>query len=93
LVATCSALKRAYSRPAARARPDVRFVYIDGSRDLLAARVAARHTNICRPRCLDSQLASWSRRCADEPAVAIDAALPPERQVDAALAKLGLPAP
>ena len=44
VAATCSALKRAYRDRLRAARPDLVFVYLKGSPDLFAARVAARRT-------------------------------------------------
>jgi carbohydrate kinase (thermoresistant glucokinase family) len=56
IVVACSSLKRAY-RDAIRAEaPRAFFIYLDGSRDLLAARLAARENHFMPPSLLDSQL-------------------------------------
>lgn len=52
-VVTCSALKRSY-RDLLR-RPQVRFVYLDGDRDLIADRMARRHGHFFSARMLDGQ--------------------------------------
>src|SRR5213594_3901124 len=57
LVVSCSALKRIY-RDLLRsvAAADVRFVYLAGSRELLAARMANRRGHFMPPALLESQL-------------------------------------
>ncbi|HEX6473073.1 MAG TPA: gluconokinase [Streptosporangiaceae bacterium] len=52
-VVTCSALKRGY-RDMLR-RPDVRFVYLDGDRELIARRMAVRKGHFFPVSLLDSQ--------------------------------------
>lgn len=59
LVVACSALKRSY-RDLLRSRgaANVRFLYLSGSRPLLAERMAHRHGHFMPPSLLDSQLAT-----------------------------------
>ena len=56
-VLACSALKRAY-REVLSAGVPARFVHLSGSREVLAARLAARRGHYMPPALLDSQLAT-----------------------------------
>lgn len=77
-VVTCSALKRRY-RDVLRPDPTrVRFLYLCGSRELIASRLAAREGHFMKPRMLDSQLADLEP---PEDALTLDIALPPEKLV------------
>jgi len=78
-VVTCSALKRAY-RDVLRGE-NVVFVYLKGSPDLIARRLAARHGHFMPPALLDSQFATLEEPTADERAVTIDiSGEPPETE-------------
>src|ERR1700732_3102528 len=55
VVIACSALKRAYRSVLVHGRDDVRMVYLDGTRELIAARLAARKDHFMPPALLDSQ--------------------------------------
>lgn len=59
LVVSCSALKRKY-RDLLRSAgdPNVRFIYLAGTRELLAERLSARRGHFMPPSLLDSQLAT-----------------------------------
>jgi gluconokinase len=73
LVVSCSALKRSYRdllRSAGEA--DVRFVYLAGSRAVLAARMANRRGHFMPPSLLESQLAILEEPSADERAWVCD---------------------
>ena len=54
-VIACSALKRAYRDILVHGREDVRIVFLDGTRQLIAARLAARKGHFMPPGLLDSQ--------------------------------------
>ena len=56
-VIACSALKRRYRHLVSSHRPEIRFVYLKGDRELIADRLAARHGHFMPPSLLDSQLA------------------------------------
>jgi gluconokinase len=56
-VVACSALKRSYRDLLLAGRPAVSMVFLDVDRDLLAARLAARHGHFFRADLLASQLA------------------------------------
>jgi gluconokinase len=77
-VVACSALTRRYRDRLGLARPGLVLVHLDGSRGLLAARLAARQGHFMPPGLLDSQLATLERPLADERALTIDVAAPPE---------------
>jgi carbohydrate kinase (thermoresistant glucokinase family) len=57
-VVSCSALKRAYRQLLIDDRPEVQLVYLQGSRDQLAERLAARTGHYMPAGLLDSQLAT-----------------------------------
>jgi gluconokinase len=90
-VLTCSALKRAYRDIIVGARPDVRLVYLKGSRELIGARIAARKHHFMPPELLDSQFAALEEPAADEHALTVSVEPPPEEIAAAILAKLGQP--
>src|SRR4051794_34618401 len=69
-IVTCSALRRAY-RDVLR-RPEVTFVLLDGSREVLAARLSARRGHYMPPTLLDSQLGILERPGPDEQAICVD---------------------
>jgi len=57
-VLACSALKRAYRAILVGDRPDVRLIYLKGSRELIGRRQAARQGHFMPPGLLDSQFAA-----------------------------------
>ena len=85
-IASCSALKRVYRERIAQAagRP-VAFVFLDGSRDLLQARINARRNHFMPPSLLDSQLKTLERPGPDENALRLDIAEPVPQLVAEAL--------
>jgi len=88
VVVTCSALKRSYRQRLLAARADLVFVYLKGPRALFEARVRARKHEYMPASLLDSQLATLEEPGADEPVIAVDAALTPQAEADAALTQL-----
>ncbi|MGW3989739.1 gluconokinase [Streptomyces sp. NPDC004830] len=56
-VVTCSALKRRYRDRLASAAPHVFFLHLDGSPELIAARITARRGHFMPPELLRSQVA------------------------------------
>ena len=90
-VVTCSALKRKY-RDVLR-RPEVAFVYLDGSRDVIAQRMAARKGHFFKPELLASQFADLEPPAPDEAAVAVSIDAPPAAIVDAILRAIGQGSP
>ncbi len=65
-VVTCSALKRDYRRRIIGDRSGVRLVYLDGSRELIAERLAARRGHFMPPTLLDSQFGALEPPGPDE---------------------------
>ncbi|MGI9169405.1 MAG: gluconokinase [Caulobacteraceae bacterium] len=88
-VVTCSALKRAYRDRLTDGRPQVRIVYLRGSRALIADRVASRTHHFMPPSLLDSQFADLQEPRPDERPIVIDIARPVADQVQAVVAALG----
>ena len=84
-VVTCSALKRVYRDVLG----EVWFLHLNGSRELIAARLADRRGHFMPAALLDSQFADLEPLGADEPGLVVDVARPPEEIVDEALARLG----
>lgn len=88
-VVACSALKRIYrGRLAATAGRPLVFVFLDGSRETLAGRLAARHGHFMPPGLLDSQLATLEKPAPDEAAIRISVEPPLDAVVDNAVAAL-----
>lgn len=87
-IVSCSGLKRIYRRRLMEGRGDVRLVYLDGSRELIGRRMAARQGHFMPPALLDSQFATLEVPHASEwPIVApIDSS--PRRIAELILAEL-----
>ena len=88
-VLACSALKRAYRDRLAGSRPDVRFIYLKGDKDLIARRLAQRLGHFMPPALLDSQFAALEEPGPDEPVLTIPIGPPPDQLVEAILSALG----
>ena len=88
LVMACSALRRVYRDRIRAVAPDVVFVHLDGSRELLAARAAARTDHFMPAALLDSQLATLEPLGADEAGLVADVALPVADLVEDLAARL-----
>ena len=86
-IVTCSALKRSY-RDRLR-RPEVIFVYLAGSRDLIAGRLTKRLHHFMPMSLLDSQLGTLEPPGPDEQALTVSLIGPPTQQVREILAALG----
>lgn len=72
VVVACSALRRAYRDRLRDSAPDVVFVLLSGSPELLAARAAGRTGHFMPPALLASQLATLEPLFDDEDGVTID---------------------
>ena len=81
-VVACSALKRAYRDILIGARRDVVLVYLQGSKELIAARVAARKGHFMPPALLDSQFATLEEPGEEEHPIVASIAPPPDAIVD-----------
>lgn len=71
-VLTCSALKRAYRDIVIGDRSEVALVYLRGSHDLIARRMAARHEHFMPTALLASQFATLQEPTPDERPIVID---------------------
>jgi gluconokinase len=85
-VVTCSALRRAYRDRLRRAGEGVTFIYLDGSKAVIAERLAQRHGHFMPPALLDSQFATLEEPTPDEHAIVVDIVQPADRQVDEIIA-------
>ena len=74
---TCSALKRSYRDVINRRGEGVTFVFLMGSPETIAGRLAARHGHFMPSALLQSQFAELEPPESDEPAVTFDVGLPP----------------
>ncbi len=77
-VVTCSALKRIYRDRLRKSGAEIRFVHLNGTRDMLAARIAARQHHFMPSSLLDSQLATLELPTIDENAVTVSVDRTPE---------------
>jgi len=76
-IITCSALKRSYRDLINRRGSGVLFVFLAGSKETIAARLAARRGHFMPPGLLESQLADLEEPAPDEPAILVDVDAPP----------------
>jgi gluconokinase len=86
-VVTCSALKRSY-RDRLR-RPEVQFVYLEGDRRLIAARMAERRGHFFPAALLDSQFRDLEPPGPDERAWTVSIAGTAEETVEKIMDRLG----
>ena len=91
-VITCSALKRKYRALIDRRGERVEFVYLHGSRELIASRLAERQGHFMPSSLLDSQFDTLEEPGAGEPFIRVEIDGTPEAIADAVLAALGLAA-
>ncbi|RNE67253.1 gluconokinase [Cryobacterium tepidiphilum] len=89
-VVTCSALKRAYRDVLDRRGSGVVFVYLEGSKELIADRLSSREGHFMPPGLLDSQFADLQVPGDDEPAVHVNITPLPPVIAQNAIDKLGL---
>ena len=84
LVLGCSALKRSYRDLIRSGAPDVVFVHLAGSRELLWERMQARPGHFMPASLLDSQLATLQELEPDEDGVVLDIGVAPAELAEAA---------
>ena len=69
----CSALRRAYRDClAAAAKEPIGFIFLDGTRELIAERMAKRKGHFMPLSLLDSQFAALERPASEEPALTVN---------------------
>ena len=88
LVIACSALKRAYRDTIRASAPQVRFVHLHGTREVLAARTEGRTGHFMPTSLLDSQLATLEALDPDEPGIVVDIDRPVGDIIDDAVSRL-----
>ena len=76
-VVACSALKRDYRRTLAHGRPGLRIALLNGPREVIATRLAARTGHFMPAALLDSQLTDLQQPTPDEPTIVVDLTLTP----------------
>lgn len=87
-IVTCSALKRRYRDKLIKDRPNLWFVYLKGSHELIEARLSRRSGHFMPPDLLDSQFADLEEPTNDEPAITVDVTPKPEVIVKNIIAEL-----
>lgn len=92
-VLACSALKRSYRDLLRGARCRVRFVFLDGTPQAVAERLAGRSGHFMPASLLESQFADLEPLAGDEDGVTVALAGAPEEITGEALGRLGLLAP
>ena len=87
---TCSALKRSYRDLINRRGSGLMFVFLAGSKETIAARMAGRHGHFMRASLLDSQFADLEEPAADEPAIRVDIGPPAAEIAEQIIEDFGL---
>jgi gluconokinase len=91
-IVTCSALKRVYRQRLMQQRPEVRLVYLKGSKELIGERMGRRRNHFMPPALLDSQFATLEEPRGFERPIVVNVAMPHARVIDRIIA-LGRLAP
>lgn len=81
-VVSCSGLRRAYRDQLREGRPQVQLVFLEGSRELITRRLAARHGHFMRVEMLDSQFAALEPPQPDEHVTQVSIDATPEQIVE-----------
>jgi gluconokinase len=84
-VVSCSGLKRLYRDLLREGHPQVRVVFLEGSRELIMRRLTARHGHFMRVEMLDSQFADLEPPQPDEDVTEVSVEPSPNEIVDAIL--------
>lgn len=92
-VVACSALKRVYRDILVHGRDDIRIVMLDGTRELIAKRLAARKGHFMPPGLLDSQFKTLEPPQRSERPVTVSIDAPVDGIVDDIVRQLELIAP
>jgi gluconokinase len=92
-VIACSALKRAYRNILVHGRNDVRIIFLNGTQELIAGRLAARKGHFMPPGLLTSQFATLQPPEANEHPVTVSIDAKVETIIDDIIRKLKLERP
>lgn len=87
-VVSCSALKRSYRDLLRTGRPELRFLYLAGTREEIAARLAQRQGHFMPASLLDSQFGDLEPLQPDEPGFSVGISGRPEDIVAEAIDRL-----
>jgi carbohydrate kinase (thermoresistant glucokinase family) len=87
-VVACSALKHAYRDVLIGDRKDVLLVYLQGSKELIGGRLAARKGHFMPAALLDSQFETLEEPGEDEHPIVVSIAPPPEAIIDEVVRQL-----
>jgi gluconokinase len=90
-VVACSALKRAYRDILVHGRNDVRIVFLNGTQDLIAGRLAARKGHFMPPGLLTSQFGTLEPPQPTERPITVSIDAPVEAIVDDIIRQLKVP--
>lgn len=88
-IITCSALKRSYRDIIIDGRPEVRLIYLRGTRALIAQRLAVRHGHFMPADLLLSQIDTLEEPAPEEDPLIVDIGPPPPRVVEEVIRLLG----
>jgi ribose 5-phosphate isomerase A len=87
-IITCSALKRSYRRIVVGDRPEVRLVYLRGSRDVMASHLARRSGHFMPASLLQSQIDTLEEPGPDEDPLIVDVGPPASDVADQIIRRL-----
>jgi ribose 5-phosphate isomerase A len=88
-IITCSALKRSYRQIIIDDRPEVRLIYLRGSRDLIAQRLAGRSGHFMPASLLQSQIDTLEEPGPDEDPLTVDVKAPASQIAEEIIRLLG----
>ncbi|WP_327581377.1 gluconokinase [Nonomuraea sp. NBC_00507] len=91
-VLACSALKRSYRDVLRQGPPEVEFVHLDGSAEVIRDRMTRRTGHYMSAGLLDSQRAILEHLGPEESGIVVEVAVSPAELVAAIVTRLGLPA-
>lgn len=90
-IVSCSALKRSYRNRIGAKRDGVRLVYLLGSQEMIASRLAARTDHFMPASLLASQFAALEEPGPEEKALVVGIAMPPAFMARSIADKLNVP--
>ncbi len=88
-IVTCSALKKIYRARLVKGRSDLGLIFLEGDKELLQARIAARTGHFMPATLIDSQFATLESPERDENPLVLDVRLTPDAMVETVLRHYG----